>query len=85
MAAWPHGRSAVASLDGGLVLQKVQHAKDGTRKLIFGLADSASCSSGSSRGSGSSPSIEAVIIPVVRKQGLRDRLTLCVSSQVRGR
>ncbi|KXZ47632.1 hypothetical protein GPECTOR_34g791 [Gonium pectorale] len=60
------------TLDGGLVLQQVVRASDGTRKLVFGLTG----------GPAAGGSIEAVLIPVVRRAGLRDRLTICVSSQV---
>lgn len=60
------------TLDGGLQLQQVVRAKDGTRKLVFKLTT----------GEGAGGQVEAVLIPVVRQAGLRDRVTLCVSSQV---
>ncbi|GFR44485.1 hypothetical protein Agub_g5748 [Astrephomene gubernaculifera] len=60
------------SLSGGLRLQRVVRAADGTRKLQFEVT----------HGSAAGGAVEAVIIPVVRQQGRRDRLTLCVSSQV---
>ncbi|GLC36656.1 hypothetical protein PLESTM_000486100 [Pleodorina starrii] len=60
------------SLDGGLHLSQVVRAADGTRKLVFTLTE----------GEAAGGSVETVLIPIVRQQGLRDRLTICVSSQV---
>ncbi|MEW5297772.1 MAG: hypothetical protein WDW36_000956 [Sanguina aurantia] len=65
--SWP-----LVTLDGGLKLQQVVRARDGTRKLVFKLTT----------GEGAGGQVEAVLIPVVRQAGLRDRVTLCVSSQV---
>lgn len=60
------------TLDGGLQLSRVVRAADGTRKLVFTLTE----------GEAAGGSIETVLIPIIRQQGLRDRLTICVSSQV---
>ncbi len=60
------------TLEGGLSLQRVVRSSDGTRKLVFSLVG----------GEAAGGSVETVLIPVVRQQGLRDRLTICVSSQV---
>ncbi|KAG2489539.1 hypothetical protein HYH03_011990 [Edaphochlamys debaryana] len=60
------------TLAGGLELKQVVSAADGTRKLVFTLTE------GEAKGG----SVETVLIPVVRQAGLRDRLTICVSSQV---
>ena len=60
------------SLDGGLALETVHTAADGTRKLIFRLI------SGAALGA----TVETVIIPIVRRGGERPRVTVCVSSQV---
>ncbi|EFJ41566.1 hypothetical protein VOLCADRAFT_42666, partial [Volvox carteri f. nagariensis] len=57
---------------GGLRLSQVARAADGTRKLVFTLTE----------GEAAGGSVETVLIPIVRQQGLRDRLTICVSSQV---
>jgi adenine C2-methylase RlmN of 23S rRNA A2503 and tRNA A37 len=51
----------------------VARAADGTRKLVFRLT----C------GEGAGGSVETVLIPVVREQGKKPRVTVCVSSQVR--
>jgi hypothetical protein len=64
----------LASVDGGLELQQVARAADGTRKLVFRLT----C------GEGAGGSVETVLIPVVREQGKKPRVTVCVSSQVGG-
>lgn len=66
-------RRPSVSLEGGLRLKQVVRASDGTRKLVFEITE------GDARGG----SVETVLIPVVRQRGLRDRLTICVSSQVR--
>lgn len=60
------------SLSGGLELVKVVPAKDGTRKLLFKVLD----------GPSAGGEVESVLIPSTTRQGLRERLTLCVSSQV---
>lgn len=62
----------LATVDGGLELQQVARAKDGTRKLVFKLT----C------GEGAGGTVETVLIPVVREQGKKPRITVCVSSQV---
>jgi 23S rRNA (adenine2503-C2)-methyltransferase len=61
-----------ATFDGGLRLESVAAAKDGTKKLVFKLTE----------GEGRGGSVEAVLIPVVREGGSKPRVTLCVSSQV---
>ncbi|GBF92101.1 dual-specificity RNA methyltransferase [Raphidocelis subcapitata] len=61
----------LASMEGGLRLEGVARARDGTRKLVFRLTE------GEGKGG-----IEAVLIPVVREAGSKPRITLCVSSQV---
>jgi hypothetical protein len=65
-------RRDLATVDGGLELQQVARAKDGTRKLVFKLT----C------GEGAGGTVETVLIPVVREQGKKPRITVCVSSQV---
>jgi adenine C2-methylase RlmN of 23S rRNA A2503 and tRNA A37 len=67
-----HARRPRVSLDGGLRLKEVVRAADGTRKLVFELTG----------GEAAGGSVETVLIPVIRQRGLRDRLTICVSSQV---
>ena len=62
----------IATMDGGLQLQEQYLASDGTRKLVFRVH------SGPAEGG----KIETVLIPIVREQGRKDRITLCVSSQV---
>ena len=62
----------VVSVDGGLALERVQTAADGTRKLVFMLTT----------GPAVGAAVETVLIPVVRRGGARPRLTICVSSQV---
>lgn len=61
-----------ATLSGDLALQSVHTAPDGTRKLLSALP-------GDAAGAGS---VETVLIPVVRRQGERKRITVCVSSQI---
>jgi 23S rRNA (adenine2503-C2)-methyltransferase len=67
---------AVATVDGGLRLVNEHIASDGTIKLVFELTT----------GAGKGGKIETVLIPVVRehesKQGAKERITLCVSSQL---
>ena len=60
------------SVDGGLALERVQTAADGTRKLVFKLT----------AGPAAGAAVETVLIPVVRRGGARPRVTVCVSSQV---
>lgn len=62
----------VASMDGGIELVEEHTARDGTIKLVFLLTS----------GPGKGGKIETVLIPVVREQGSKERITLCVSSQV---
>lgn len=64
--------NSVATMDGGIVLEEQHTASDGTRKLVFKV------SSGPAQGG----KIETVLIPIVREQGSKERITLCVSSQV---
>ena len=67
---------AVATLDGGLRLVDEYTASDGTIKLVFEMTT----------GAGKGGRVETVLIPVVRehdsKQGAKERITLCVSSQL---
>lgn len=49
-------------------------AKDGTTKLVFKLT----------AGEAAGGTVETVLIPSVRQQGGKPRITLCVSSQVSG-
>ncbi|KAJ9526768.1 hypothetical protein QJQ45_017480 [Haematococcus lacustris] len=65
----------VATVDGGLELQHVVRARDGTRKMVFRL-----CGGGAAGRCWGV--IETVLIPVVREAGQRQRITLCVSTQV---
>jgi adenine C2-methylase RlmN of 23S rRNA A2503 and tRNA A37 len=51
---------------------QVARSKDGTRKLVFKLTE----------GEAAGGIVETVLIPVVREAGLRNRITICVSSQV---
>eukprot|EP00775_Hariotina_reticulata_P001248 gene1248-1588_t len=62
----------VSSVDGGLLLQQVVAAQDGTKKLVFKLTE----------GEGRGGSVEAVLIPMLHRKGSRKHVTLCVSSQV---
>lgn len=62
----------LASVDGGLLLEQVAAAKDGTTKLVFKLTE----------GEGAGGSVEAVLIPMTHRRGSRKHITLCVSSQV---
>lgn len=62
----------LATVDGGLLLQSIYTAADGTRKMVFKLAN----------GPAAGGQVETVLIPVVREQGSKPRITLCVSSQV---
>eukprot|EP00892_Ulva_mutabilis_P001504 jgi/Ulvmu1/11354/UM075_0014.1 len=59
-----------STCDAGLHLQHVHTSTDGTRKLLFSIAGEETAQ------------VETVLIPVVRKQGKRNRITICVSSQV---
>lgn len=65
--------NSVATLDGGVMLVEERTALDGTVKMVFELT---------SPGPGKGGRIETVLIPVVREQGSKERITLCVSSQV---
>jgi adenine C2-methylase RlmN of 23S rRNA A2503 and tRNA A37 len=51
------------TFDGGIRLQSVHTASDGTRKLLFTLAD----------GSPSDGLVETVMIPIVRRQVRQSR------------
>lgn len=62
----------IATLDGGLELVNMHIASDGTRKLVLRLT----------AGPGAGGEVETVIIPIVREAGSKERITLCVSSQV---
>ncbi|CAN0106125.1 unnamed protein product [Scytosiphon promiscuus] len=63
---------AVATADGGLALEDVQLAVDGTRKLVSVLT----------AGEGVGKKVETVIIPMLRGPQKEPRYTICVSSQV---
>lgn len=68
--------ASAASLSGGITLQSVAEAKDGTRKLVFAL------NSGEGSASGGA-SVETVLIPMQRtKEGEVMRYTACLSTQV---
>ncbi|GAX77170.1 hypothetical protein CEUSTIGMA_g4615.t1 [Chlamydomonas eustigma] len=62
-----------ASLSGGLTLQSVRTAQDGTKKLVFAL----------NQGEGSAMgTVETVLIPMPNKNGINSRYTACLSTQV---
>ena len=67
---------AVATVDGGLRLVDEHVSLDGTVKLVFELT----------QGPGKGGNVETVLIPVVREHGsaggAKERITLCVSSQL---
>ncbi|CAM9381829.1 unnamed protein product, partial [Hapterophycus canaliculatus] len=63
---------AIATADGGLKLEGVQLAADGTRKLVSVLTS----------GEGLGKKVETVIIPMLRGPQREPRYTICVSSQV---
>ncbi|MEW5306884.1 MAG: hypothetical protein WDW36_009321 [Sanguina aurantia] len=65
--------SATANLSGGLTLESVHSARDGTRKLVFALNPGEGSASGT---------VETVLIPMTDKTGGNLRYTACVSSQV---
>lgn len=62
----------LATLDGGLEPITMRTASDGTRKIVFCLT------AGPAKGG----QVETVLIPIVREAGSKERITLCVSSQV---
>lgn len=62
----------IATLDGGIQIVSMHVASDGTRKIIFKLT----------AGPGVGGQVETVLIPIVREAGTKQRVTLCVSSQV---
>ncbi len=66
--------AATASLSGGLQLQSVHTARDGTRKLVFALQGA--------EGGGATGSVETVLIPMTNRQGKNLRYTACLSTQV---
>ncbi|CAM9586486.1 unnamed protein product [Laminaria digitata] len=63
---------AISTADGGLRLEDVQSAADGTRKLVSVLTS----------GEGAGKKVETVIIPMLRGPQREPRYTVCVSSQV---
>lgn len=63
---------SMATLDGGLELAERVTASDGTIKLGFRVTHGPAVGS----------TIETVLIPVVRERGSKERITLCVSSQI---
>lgn len=62
----------ISTFHGGLEIQDLFQASDGTRKLVFR----------STVGPTAGGLVETVIIPITRERGAKDRVTLCVSSQV---
>lgn len=62
----------IATVDGGLELQHMHQSSDGARKLVFKLT----------AGPAIGKQTETVIIPITRETGSKERITLCVSSQV---
>lgn len=71
-AAFCSSMRGVASIDGGLRLQREALAEDGTRKLVFELTS----------GRAAGRTIETVMIPSFHTASQRARTTVCVSSQV---
>eukprot|EP00887_Chlorella_sp_A99_P001273 scaffold14.g1273.t1 len=71
-AAFREKLAPLATLDAGLELQSLHAAADGTLKLVFKLRS----------GPAAGGQVETVLIPIVREQGSKPRITLCVSSQV---
>lgn len=65
--------AAGASLSGGVTLQSVARARDGTTKLVFALNGEEGSATGS---------VETVLIPMPVKQGGTLRYTACLSTQV---
>ncbi|CAM9397401.1 unnamed protein product [Discosporangium mesarthrocarpum] len=63
---------AVVTADGGLELEDVKLAMDGTRKMVSRLTS----------GEGAGKQVETVIIPMVGGRKKAARYTVCVSSQV---
>lgn len=63
----------VASISGGLQLQTVHTARDGTRKLVFALLPDEGRASGT---------VETVLIPMTNRSGEHPRYTACLSTQV---
>ncbi|KAI7844767.1 hypothetical protein COHA_001649 [Chlorella ohadii] len=64
--------AGLATIDGGLLLQSIHSAADGTRKMVFKVA----------HGPAAGGQVETVLIPISREAGAKARITLCVSSQV---
>mmetsp|Transcript_22102 Transcript_22102/g.28626 ORF Transcript_22102/g.28626 Transcript_22102/m.28626 type:complete len:455 (+) Transcript_22102:53-1417(+) len=62
----------VSTVDGGLRLESVASAQDGTKKMIFEVMN----------GQAKGKSVETVIIPMKGGKVKQDRYTICVSSQV---
>ncbi|GIL77975.1 hypothetical protein Vretimale_7376 [Volvox reticuliferus] len=67
-----------ASLEGGLQLQSIHTARDGTRKLVFALLEG---EHGSPAG-GTHGTVETVLIPMTNRSGQNLRYTACLSTQV---
>lgn len=66
--------AAAASLSGGLTLQHVAAAQDGTLKLVMAVHPG--------EGGSDIGSVETVLIPMVDRRRGQHRYTVCVSSQV---
>ncbi|GLI63461.1 hypothetical protein VaNZ11_006434 [Volvox africanus] len=67
-----------ASLEGGLQLQSVHTARDGTRKLVFALLGGEQ----GGRARGTHGTVETVLIPMTNRSGENLRYTACLSTQV---
>lgn len=63
--------ASVATFSGGLKVQQIHTAKDGTRKILSRV-----------EGGQDYALVETVMIPIARRGGSRARLTVCVSSQI---
>eukprot|EP00879_Flechtneria_rotunda_P025151 GHRR01026711.1.p1 GENE.GHRR01026711.1~~GHRR01026711.1.p1 ORF type:complete len:249 (+),score=100.20 GHRR01026711.1:880-1626(+) len=72
-AAFKAAVGAAGSLSGGLHLQTVTTARDGTHKLVFSIDTAGGTAAGG---------VETVLIPMRSKYGSQLRYTACLSSQV---
>ncbi|KXZ48715.1 hypothetical protein GPECTOR_26g618 [Gonium pectorale] len=92
-AAFKAKVAASASLAGGLQLQSVHTARDGTRKLVFALVsgegeeDAGEPQTAREGAPGGPPlatrgTVETVLIPMTNRQGEKLRYTACLSTQV---
>ncbi|GLC46808.1 hypothetical protein PLESTB_001801100 [Pleodorina starrii] len=77
-AAFKSKVASGASLEGGMQLQSVHTARDGTRKLVFALlGGEAGGPATATRGT-----VETVLIPMTNRSGQNLRYTACLSTQV---